>query len=152
MLASLGDAVWAARLVHLDGISRDEIERQRDMLGRLTLGEGPEAFVVYLKREAQVRWRTRLANFLAGSGWVSRCVREATVLEALERDGLPGPRWLATGDTIITGTSTSTWVADDLRQLMKAHQVTTKMRLQADYKIRIGEGAGRGRSHRVCGI
>src|SRR5262245_14856959 len=67
-------------------------------VGRLTLGEGNDAPVVYLKRETQVRWMTRLANFLTGSGWVSRCVREATVLEALERDGLPGPRWLATGE------------------------------------------------------
>src|SRR5262245_29666801 len=67
-------------------------------VGRLTLGEGEMATVVYLKRETQVRWTTRLGNFLAGSGWVSRCVREATVLEALERDDLPGPRWLATGE------------------------------------------------------
>ena len=64
----------------------------------VSLGEGKEARVVYLKREMQVRWTTRLGNFLAGSGWVSRCVREATILEALERDDLPGPRWLATGE------------------------------------------------------
>lgn len=67
-------------------------------VGRLTLGDGDSAKVVYLKREVNVRWTTRLTNFLAGSGWVSRCVREATVLEALERDGLAGPRWLATGE------------------------------------------------------
>jgi heptose I phosphotransferase len=67
-------------------------------VGRLTLGEGAGASVVYLKRETQVRWTTRLMNFLTGSGWSSRCVREATILEALERDGLPGPRWLATGE------------------------------------------------------
>lgn len=67
-------------------------------VGRLTLGQGADARVVYLKRETQVRWTTRLINFLTGAGWVSRCVREATVLEALERDGLPAPRWLATGE------------------------------------------------------
>lgn len=67
-------------------------------VARLILGEGEDARVVYLKREMQIRWTTRLGNFLAGSGWVSRCVREATVLEALERDDLPGPRWLATGE------------------------------------------------------
>jgi heptose I phosphotransferase len=67
-------------------------------VGRLTLGEGADAPAVYLKRETRVGWATRLANFLAGCGWVSRCVGEATVLEALERDGLPGPRWLATGE------------------------------------------------------
>src|SRR5262249_44842335 len=52
-------------------------------VGRLTLGEGAGARVVYLKRETQVRWRTRLTNFLAGYGWVSGCAREAGVLEAL---------------------------------------------------------------------
>lgn len=67
-------------------------------VGRLTLGQDEAARVVYLKREGQIRWTTRLANFLAGFGWVSRSVREAGLLEALERDGLPAPRWLATGE------------------------------------------------------
>lgn len=67
-------------------------------VGRLTLGEGPAARVVYIKRESQVGWLVRLKNFLAGCGWVSRCVREADVLQALERDALPAPRWLATGE------------------------------------------------------
>ncbi len=67
-------------------------------VSRLTLGHGSDTRVVYLKREAQLRWTTRWNNFLAGFGWVSRSVREARVLEALERDGLPGPRWLATGE------------------------------------------------------
>jgi heptose I phosphotransferase len=64
-------------------------------VARLDLGAGR---VGYLKREQGVRWTTRLRNFLGGCGWVSRSVREAQVLEALERDGLPGPRWLATGE------------------------------------------------------
>ncbi|MFO0878625.1 MAG: lipopolysaccharide kinase InaA family protein [Gemmataceae bacterium] len=67
-------------------------------VGRLTLGQGEHAQVVYLKRETLIRWTTRLVNFLEGFGWVSRCVREAAILEALERDGLPGPNWLATGE------------------------------------------------------
>lgn len=65
---------------------------------RLTLGTGAAARVVYLKREQTTRWTTRLGNFLAGFGWVSRPVREAQVLESLQRDNLPGPRWLATGE------------------------------------------------------
>src|SRR5437660_2579075 len=48
---------------------------------RLTLGTGAAARVVYLKREQTTRWTTRLGNFLAGFGWVSRPVREAQVLE-----------------------------------------------------------------------
>ncbi|MFO0926011.1 MAG: lipopolysaccharide kinase InaA family protein [Gemmataceae bacterium] len=67
-------------------------------VGRLTLSDGADVRTVYLKRETQVRWRTRLTNFLAGFGWVSRCVREAGVLQALEREELTGPRWLATGE------------------------------------------------------
>ncbi len=67
-------------------------------VGRLVLGEGAEQRTVYLKREHGVRWLTRFLNFLSGFGWVSRPVREAQVLEASERDGLPGPRWLATGE------------------------------------------------------
>ena len=63
-------------------------------VGRLTLA----GRVVYLKREQSVRWTTRCANFLAGYGWVARCVREAAILQALERDGLPAPRWLAAGE------------------------------------------------------
>ncbi len=63
-------------------------------VGRLTL----DGRVVYLKREQDVRWTTRLTNFLTGYGWAARCVREAAVLQALERDSLPAPRWLATGE------------------------------------------------------
>lgn len=67
-------------------------------VGRVTLSDGEEVRTVYLKRETQVWWRTRLSNFLAGFGWVSRCVREAGLLQALEREELAGPRWLATGE------------------------------------------------------
>jgi heptose I phosphotransferase len=67
-------------------------------VGRLVLGDGDERRPVYLKREQGVRWTTRLANFLSGFGWVSRSVREAQMLEALQRDGLPGPRCLAAGE------------------------------------------------------
>jgi heptose I phosphotransferase len=67
-------------------------------VGRLVLGVGSERRTVYLKREQGVRWTTRLANFLSGFGWVSRSLREAQVLELLQRDGLPGPRCLAAGE------------------------------------------------------
>ena len=67
-------------------------------VGRVVLGDGPVKRTLYLKREQGVRATTRLLNFLSGFGWVSRSVREAQLLEALERDDLPGPRWLATGE------------------------------------------------------
>jgi heptose I phosphotransferase len=67
-------------------------------VARVCLGSGPEALTCYLKRELRVSWRMRLANFLAGFGFVSRSLREAQVLRALEREGLAGPRWLAAGE------------------------------------------------------
>src|SRR5262245_58694090 len=114
LTAVFGRLAWRARRrsaagrrgfvsVHADGrawlrgerlVEADDFLRLRAVIvsghpgrqvGRLTLGEGDEARVVYLKREGQIRWTTRLANFLAGFGWVSRSVREAGVLEALER-------------------------------------------------------------------
>ena len=63
-------------------------------VGRLVLGNR----VVYLKCEQNVRWTTRLVNFLTGYGWAARCVREAAILQALRRDDLAAPRWLATGE------------------------------------------------------
>ncbi|MFM7149810.1 MAG: lipopolysaccharide kinase InaA family protein, partial [Gemmataceae bacterium] len=67
-------------------------------VGQLTFPDDNGSKVLFLKREMQVRWTTRWSHFLTGWGWVSRCVREARVLEALERDGLAAPRWLATGE------------------------------------------------------
>ncbi|MGL4551133.1 MAG: lipopolysaccharide kinase InaA family protein [Gemmataceae bacterium] len=63
-------------------------------VGRVAVG----GRVFYLKREERVRLRTRLANWLAGAGWTSLSRREAKTLQALERAGLPGPRWAACGE------------------------------------------------------
>lgn len=52
---------------------------------------------VYLKRDHLIGVRTRLRNWLAGFGPVSRCEREAVTLRRLEAAGLPAPRWLAYG-------------------------------------------------------
>jgi heptose I phosphotransferase len=69
----------------------------RDVM-RLTLGEGPDALAVYLKREHRVPWPVRLKSFFAGFGLVSRSIREARTLQALQREGLAAPEWLATGE------------------------------------------------------
>jgi tRNA A-37 threonylcarbamoyl transferase component Bud32 len=53
--------------------------------------------VAYLKREWRVSRLARLASVLGGHG-LSRCVREARALDALERCGAPAPRWLAAGE------------------------------------------------------
>jgi heptose I phosphotransferase len=65
---------------------------------RLLLGSGEQQRLVYLKRESRIRFGTRLLNFLSGFGWVAGPVREAQMLGALQREGLPAPRWLAAGE------------------------------------------------------
>jgi tRNA A-37 threonylcarbamoyl transferase component Bud32 len=66
-------------------------------VARVRLGEGQGAVTAFLKVEQRVGWTVRLGNLLAGFGWSSRSVRELAVLQALERGGLEGPRWLAAG-------------------------------------------------------
>src|SRR5262249_14842785 len=50
------------------------------------------------KREHRVPWTIRLGNALAGFGFVSRSVREARTLQALGREELGAPEWLAAGE------------------------------------------------------
>jgi heptose I phosphotransferase len=68
-------------------------------VARLELRAGDTPVTVYLKREHRVPWRVRLAGWWSGLGWCSRSVREARVLQALEREGFPAPPWLAAGET-----------------------------------------------------
>jgi tRNA A-37 threonylcarbamoyl transferase component Bud32 len=56
-----------------------------------------EARAFYLKRQHIVGWREKLRNQLAGFGRVSRCEREAAVLQRLGAANLPVPRWAAFG-------------------------------------------------------
>lgn len=67
-------------------------------VARVELHAGVKARVAFLKREHVVGRRTRLRNWRAGFGWVSRCEREAVTLKRLEAAGLPGPQWLASGE------------------------------------------------------
>src|SRR5579875_213565 len=67
-------------------------------VARITFTTGGQQWSAFLKREHHVSWRTRLGNVLAGFGLVSRSLREVRILQALEREGLPGPEWLAAGE------------------------------------------------------
>jgi tRNA A-37 threonylcarbamoyl transferase component Bud32 len=51
----------------------------------------------YLKRQHVVGWREKLRNWFAGFEWVSRCEREAAILQLLVAAELPAPRWAAFG-------------------------------------------------------
>jgi heptose I phosphotransferase len=67
-------------------------------VARVVLGHGPDAVPAYLKRERCLPRGGRLLELLAGFGPVSRSLREAQVLQALRREGLAGPEWLAAGE------------------------------------------------------
>lgn len=59
----------------------------------------PNGRTLFLKREHVVGWQVRLKNWRAGFGSISRCEREAILLQLLEEAGLPAPQWLAYGTT-----------------------------------------------------
>lgn len=63
-------------------------------VGRVTLG----GKTFYLKREERVLLRSRLLNWLGGAGWSSLSLREAKTLEAMAREGVPAPQWVAVGE------------------------------------------------------
>jgi Lipopolysaccharide kinase (Kdo/WaaP) family len=65
---------------------------------RLTLEAAGERVAVYLKREHRVSVWVRFLNALAGFGFVSRSVREACILEALRRESIGCPEWIAAGE------------------------------------------------------
>jgi heptose I phosphotransferase len=67
-------------------------------VARVHLGRGPGALTAYIKREHRVPWAVRLVNALAGFGLSSRSLREARTLQALAREGLGAPAWLAAGE------------------------------------------------------
>lgn len=68
-------------------------------VGRLTFMDGDRALGIFLKREHRVSWKVRLLNALAGFGLVSRSMREAQTLQALERENFGAPRCLAVGES-----------------------------------------------------
>jgi heptose I phosphotransferase len=89
----------AAHFLDLPGPTPHIVSGHPDRnVARVTIQEGEKVWVAYLKREHRVRWRTRLGNALAGFGFLSRSLREARTLQMLQREGLPGPEWLAAGE------------------------------------------------------
>ena len=67
-------------------------------VARVALADGDETVYAFLKRETHVSWAVRLASAAAGFGFVSRSLREARTLEALGREGIGCPEWLAAGE------------------------------------------------------
>jgi hypothetical protein len=95
--------------------------------------------ILFLKREHTVGWRVRLKNYRVGFGWVSRCVREAMTLQALESCGLPGPQWLAYG------------TADDGRAFLLIDDLTGQTDLRAALRDPRLPAAGRKKLAAVVG-
>ena len=67
-------------------------------VARIALTGGDEVISAFLKRESRVSWHVRLTGAIAGFGFISRSLREARTLEALEREGVGCPEWLAAGE------------------------------------------------------
>jgi heptose I phosphotransferase len=64
-------------------------------VARVQLTDGPLTINAYLKRESSISWPERLG---ARFGFASRSIREAHILQALEREGVGCPEWLAAGE------------------------------------------------------
>lgn len=67
-------------------------------VARIRFDDAGEPWYAFLKCEHRVRWQYRLANAFAGFGFSSRSLREVGILQALQREGHPGPEWLAAGE------------------------------------------------------
>jgi tRNA A-37 threonylcarbamoyl transferase component Bud32 len=67
-------------------------------VARVRLGSDPDAIPALLKREHRIRWRDRLANALAGFGFVSKSRREFAFLTTLEANGIGCPQAIAAGE------------------------------------------------------
>lgn len=65
---------------------------------RVSISSGVSGRIAFLKREHVRAVRSRFRNWLDGFGWISRCEREAAVLQKLEDLGLAAPQWLAHGE------------------------------------------------------
>lgn len=64
---------------------------------RAELRSGGARRTVYIKREHLVPRKTSWRSWRAGFGWVSKCEREAAILDQLEQGSHPAPQWLAVG-------------------------------------------------------
>ena len=67
-------------------------------VARAMLTDGDSTINVFVKREYRVSWAVRFSDWAAGFGFVSRSLREARTLEALGREGVGRPEWLAAGE------------------------------------------------------
>jgi tRNA A-37 threonylcarbamoyl transferase component Bud32 len=56
------------------------------------------SMTAFLKREHRVRWRDRVASFVAGFGFVTKSQREAMTLQAQAQLGIGCPDWIAFGE------------------------------------------------------
>ncbi len=67
-------------------------------VARVKLGSRTTHVAAYLKREHRLPWRDRLTNAWAGFGWCSKSYREALMLQAMRREGVGCPEFLAVGE------------------------------------------------------
>jgi tRNA A-37 threonylcarbamoyl transferase component Bud32 len=67
-------------------------------VARVTLGQGPNTFAAFVKKELRVPWRDRLSSVVAGFGLASKSRREKALHIRLARAGIASPVVLAAGE------------------------------------------------------
>jgi len=101
--------------------------------------ELPGGSIGYMKRQHRVTWRERLKQKIAGFGWSSRCIREARVLKSLEREGLPGPQWIAFGED---GDGRAFLLVEELTGSRELRHLLGDTALSLDERTRLAERIG----------
>ncbi len=93
----------------------------------------------YLKRQHVVGWRERLRNRVAGFGSVSRCEREAILLQQLSDAELPAPQWAAFGSMA----SQAFLLVEEVPEAIELRQLLSDNRLSYEERLRLAETLGR---------
>lgn len=100
----------------------------------------PGGGIGFLKRQHRHGRLEKLKQKRAGFGWVSRCVREAKLLKQLEREGLPGPQWIAFGED---GDGRSFLLVEELSGTHELRQHLSDTALSLEERARLAEAIGR---------
>jgi tRNA A-37 threonylcarbamoyl transferase component Bud32 len=107
---------------------------------RVELCSGVRTRVVFLKREHLVSRKVRSRNRKAGFGAVSRCTREARLLQQLEEKTLPGPQWLAYGED---AQGQAFLLVDELAGSVELREYLSEVGNTADDRRAVFQQAGR---------
>ncbi len=93
----------------------------------------------YVKRQHAVTRREQLRNWFAGFGLVSRCRREAAILQQLDSAGLPCPRWVAQGED---GRGRAFLMIEEVPNAVDLRAMLSDTGMSSDRRARFAEQVG----------